>query len=88
MRSKFENMILTDNMREVDNNLSIIEETLKDIIKTSIEQIKNDPAIEKKLISLLANHTNNIGNFLFEECERTNNKRLYKNIVKYMLFNK
>ena len=88
MRSNVENTRLTDNMAKVDTNLSIIEETLKDIVRTSIEEIENDKAREKEVISLWTEHINNIGDFFFKECERTGNKGLYKNIVKYMMFNK
>ncbi len=72
----------------IDNNLSIIEETLKDIVKASIEEIKNDPIKEKEIIHLWTNHISNISNFFFKECERTGNKALYKSIVKYIMFNR
>jgi hypothetical protein len=88
MRSNVQNTALQDNLGDIDNKLSTIEETLKDMVKISIEQIKNNPEKENDLISLWANHANNISDFFFEECEKSDNKGLYKNIVKYMIFNK
>jgi hypothetical protein len=88
MRSNVENIMINDNVQELDNNLNAIEETLKDIIKASIEEIKDNSLKEKELVSLWTKHTSNISNFFFEECYRTGNKGLYKNIVKYMMFNR
>lgn len=88
MRMNVQNTTLTNNMERIDISLCNIEKTLKDMVRMSIEEMKNDTAKEKELISLWDNHANHIGDFFFEECERTGNKRLYKDIVKYMMFNK
>jgi hypothetical protein len=88
MISNAQNITLNDNLREIDNNLSIIEETLKDIVKISIQEMNNSLLKEKELISLWTKHTSNINNFFFEECDKSGNKRLYKNIIKYMMFNR
>ncbi|WP_026882805.1 hypothetical protein [Clostridium akagii] len=88
MKSNLQNTILNDNIRDLDNNLSNIEKTLEDLVKVSVQQIKDNPTQEKQLISLWASHANKISNFFFNECQITDNKQLYKNIIKYMLFNK
>lgn len=88
MRSNVQYSEESNSIQEIDKAIAGIEKLLKDIITRSIEEIKKDPIKEKELISLWANHTTNISNFFFEECERTNNKELYKSIVKYIIFKK
>jgi hypothetical protein len=88
MRANVENSILHVNVNNVDNNLTNIEKTLKDMIKISIEEIEKHPIKEKELITLWANHANNLSDFFFQQCQQTGNKDLYKNIVKYMMFNR
>ena len=88
MKSNVQDMTLNDDLREIDNKLSIIEETLKDIVRISIEKMNNDLIKEKELIFLWSMHTSNINNFFFKECDKTGNKTLYKNIIKYMMFNR
>jgi len=87
MRSNLQNT-MPDNMEQLDDNLSKIENALKDTMKMCIEELKNGSVKEKDLIQLWANHINTIGSFLFEECERTGNKTFYKDIVKYMIFSR
>ena len=88
MDFNIKNAIPTNNTKKIDENLGITEETLKEIIRTSIEELKNNPENEKELITLWAGHINTISNYLFEECERTGNKTLGKNIMKYIMFNR
>ncbi|MDP4144573.1 MAG: hypothetical protein Q8936_08875 [Bacillota bacterium] len=88
MRSNVQETTLCHNIREIDNKLVSIEKSLKEMVRLSVEEITNNPAQEKELISLWANHSRNISDFFFEECERTGNKELYKGIVKSLLFNK
>ncbi len=88
MRSNVQNTTLHDNIRNIDNNLTSLEKALKDMVKISIKEIIDDPTKEKELISLWANHANNISDFFLRKCEKAGNKSLYKNIVKHIMFNK
>lgn len=88
MRANIQSTKLHDSMENIDSNLANAEKILKDMVKVSIEEIKDDKAKEKLLISLWVSHANSISDFFFEECERTNNKFLYKEIVKCIMFNK
>lgn len=88
MRSNIQNTTYSNSLREIDSSLENIEKTLIEIVKNSIDEITKDPAKEKEMIALWTNHANKISNFFFEECERTGNKGLYKNIVKYAIFNR
>lgn len=86
MKSNVQNSPVPENMRELDNTLSNLEISLKEIITSTIGEINKNPALQKEFLGVFANHANNVTNFFFEECERTDNKGLYKDILKYVMF--
>ncbi|MCI1944803.1 hypothetical protein [Clostridium luticellarii] len=70
----------------INDSLNKAEAVLQDLLLFSLEEIKNNPSSEEKILSLWSESMVDLGNFFFQECERIDNKRLYKRIVRSLIF--
>lgn len=59
---------------------------IKDAIKTSFDQLSNNPSCEDKLVSSWANYLQNLSDYFFQISEESNNKNIYKKVVKHLMF--
>lgn len=88
MRFNVQNAVLSESVEELNHQLDDIETSLKEIIRNSIEVINDKPSAQKELLLVWSLHANHVSNFFFQECERTGKRELYKDIIKYAMFNR
>lgn len=74
------------NLVLLNNNLDKVKEILQDLLSSSLEEIKNNPSSEEKILTLWCNSVKSLNDFFFQEFERTNNKKLYKRIMRLVMF--
>ncbi|MFL0196849.1 hypothetical protein ACJDU8_14965 [Clostridium sp. WILCCON 0269] len=74
------------NLVVLNNNLDKVEEILQDLLIFSLEEIKDNPSSEERIVTLWCNSIKNFNDFFFQEFERTNNKKLYKRIIRLLMF--
>ncbi len=70
----------------INDSLNRAEAVLQDLLIFSLEEIKNNPSSEEKILSLWSESITDLGNFFFRECQKVNNKRLYKHVVRSLMF--
>ncbi|CAB1253894.1 hypothetical protein ACFHWD_04770 [Clostridium sp. MT-14] len=70
----------------INDSLNRAEAVLQDLLIFSLEEIKNNPSSEEKILSLWSESITDLGNFFFQECQKVNNKRLYKHVMRSLMF--
>jgi len=68
------------------NSLNNIEKEISTVIDWSLNEIKNNPTMEKQITANLIKQISHIGDFLLLEFDRTGNKEIYKKLIKSMIF--
>lgn len=76
----------SSNVILINENLSKVKIVLQDLLKFSLEEIKNNPSSEEEILTLWSNSIRSLGDFFFQEFERTNNKKLYKRMIRSLMF--
>lgn len=74
------------NVTLLNDNLEKVKEILQDLLMASLEEIKNNPSSEEKILNLWCNSIKSFNDFFFQQFEKTNNKRLYKRIMRLIMF--
>ncbi|MFL0198906.1 hypothetical protein ACJDU8_25660 [Clostridium sp. WILCCON 0269] len=74
------------NIALIGNDLDKVKGILQDLLVFSLEEIKNNPSSEERILTLWCNHIKSFNDFFFKEFERTNNKKLYKRAVRLLIF--
>ncbi|MBC2581316.1 hypothetical protein [Clostridium sp. DJ247] len=77
----------SSNVILINDNLNKVKELLQDLLAFSLEEIKNNPSSEEEIMSVWSNSIKNLGDLIFCEFERTNNKKLYKRMMRSLMFN-
>ncbi|WP_446899194.1 hypothetical protein ACSVC9_04670 [Clostridium sp. LBM24168] len=72
----------------IDDSLNRAEEVLQDLLIFSLEEIKNSPSSEEKILALWSQSIAALDDFFFRECQRIDNKKLYKRIIRSLMFKK
>ena len=70
----------------INDNLNKTKIILQDLLNFSLEEIKNNPSSEEEILALWTNSIRSLGDFFFQEFERTNNKKLYKRMIRSLMF--
>lgn len=81
------NTINSSNVILINDNLDKVKEIIQDLLAFSLEEIKNNPSSEEEIMSLWSKSIRNLGDLIFSEFERTNNKKLYKRMMRSLMFN-
>ena len=68
------------------NSLNNIEKEITTVINWSLNEIKNNPEMEKQITANLVKQISHIGDFLLLEFDRTGNKEIYKKLIKSLIF--
>lgn len=74
------------NLKSIDNVLCEAEEKLKEAISLSLNDISNNPNIEKELFSLWKKHANNLRDYFIHQAEKSGNSALGKKLFKSFIF--
>lgn len=70
----------------VDNHLQQAQETIRNAIRLSLQEISDRPDAEKELLSLWTRHLQQIMDCFVEEAEKSGNSEVGKKIIRYMMF--
>ncbi|MFL0198355.1 hypothetical protein ACJDU8_22725 [Clostridium sp. WILCCON 0269] len=73
------------NVALINSDLDKVKEILQDLLVFSLEEIKNNPSSEERILTLWCNYIKSFNDFFFQEFERTNNKKLYKRAVRLLI---
>lgn len=76
----------SSNVILINDNLSKVKVILQDLLNFSLEEIKNNPSSEEEILDLWTDYIRSLGDFFFQEFERTNNKKLYKRMIRSLMF--
>jgi helix-turn-helix protein len=76
----------SSNVILINDNLSKVKVILQDLLKFSLEEIKNNPSLEEEILTLWSDSIISLGNLFFQEFEKTNNKKLYKRMIRSLIF--
>jgi hypothetical protein len=76
----------SSNLISINDKLSEIKGILRDTLQFSLEEIKNNPSSEKEILDLWSDYVMSLGDLFFEESEKINNKKLYKRMVRALMF--
>lgn len=76
----------SSNVILINDNLSKVKVILKDLLSFSLQEIKNNPSSEEEILASWSSSIRNLNDFFFQEFERTNNKKLYKRMIRSLMF--
>jgi helix-turn-helix protein len=76
----------SSNVVLINSNLNKTKIILQDLLSFSLAEIKNNPSSEEEILALWTNSIKNLGDFFFQEFEKTNNKKLYKRMIRSLMF--
>lgn len=76
----------SDNVTLISDSLTKTKTVIQDLLTFSLEEIKNNPSNEEEILNLWLKSIRNIEDFFFQEFERTNNKKLYKRMIRLLMF--
>ncbi|WP_411681149.1 hypothetical protein [Clostridium thailandense] len=74
------------NVTLISDSLNKARTVIQDLLTFSLEEIKKNPSSEEEILNLWLSSIRNVEDFFFEEFERTNNKKLYKRMIRLIMF--
>lgn len=78
--------VKTQNFKNVEEKLDGAENTIKDCIKLTLEDISSNPVCEKEYIESWAAYLKGLSDYFFEASENSGNKNIYKKVFRRMVF--
>jgi len=75
-----------ENITKIRDELDHAKTLIENSFSLSFEAINKDPLNEKYLIDLWSKYFQNLNYSFLRESEKTNNQKLYKNVIKYIMF--
>ncbi|MBV7275493.1 hypothetical protein I6U48_21555 [Clostridium sp. PL3] len=70
----------------IGDSLNKARTVIQDLLTFSLEEIKNNPSSEEEILNLWLSSIRNVEEFFFKEFERTNNKKIYKRMIRLLMF--
>lgn len=80
------NKNVSTNVDQINDKLSEVKTTLQDLFALSLEEIKSNPSAQEKVLSQWSEAIKDLGDFFFKESERTKNDKIYKTIMRSLMF--
>ncbi|AJA46900.1 hypothetical protein CPAST_c08000 [Clostridium pasteurianum DSM 525 = ATCC 6013] len=76
----------TENFKMLEEKLDGAENTIRDCIKLTLEDINSNPDCEKEYIESWASYLKGISDYFFQASENSGNKNIYKKVFRRMIF--
>ncbi len=76
------------NISSLEQELTDIENRIKSVITSGLEMVKNDPSLEKDVLTKFITPAMRIYDFFLKETTRTGTESVGKNAFKYAMFKK